>query len=101
MVSICLEAQIMWHFLGNMIFFPLQERCETHSAEFVRKLLKNQIDGSYILGKMSLYVPSRHSRYNELFRTSRAKTNAGQSAPSANMMHLSIYNSRLLTDPFY
>lgn len=54
---------------------PLSKRREHHDLMFIRNIHRHTIDSSYLLEKMSLAVPVRHTRRHALFHVPYARVN--------------------------
>ena len=54
---------------------PLSKRREQHDLMFMRNIYRHAIDSSYLLEKMSLAVPVRHTRRHSLFHVPYARVN--------------------------
>ena len=54
---------------------PLSKRREQHDLMFIRNIHRHTIDSSYLLEKMPLAVPVRHTRRHSLFHVPYARVN--------------------------
>lgn len=78
-------------------FVSLSERRESHSANFLCKLITNKIDSPELVSCIKLCVPVYRTRSTNIFYVPTARTNVLLKAP---FIHMAKNGNRLLEDPF-
>lgn len=86
------------HLLTEHNFVSLSSRRESSSANYMIKLINNQVDAPELLSLVNIIIPRYSTRSTETFSIPKARTNVMSKSP---IVHMSRNANKIFSDPFH